>query len=290
MSSGRNASPETEFSTAGMRTRSRTLSLRSITMRASASTVAPPAMSFFIISIELDGLRSSPPVSKQTPLPTRVTLGWLGLPQVMSISRGALNRVNQGEVLLEQVLADDALHLGAERLRKFACGGFEVGRPHIIRGRIDEIACQRNAPGDARNILAIDMLGNFERNLGAHRLAVARKAIRIQREAERGEPRIMRRIGEAVVTGREKARQPAGREQVLVPLVSILEPEQHRGKAALPRQQHMPAGLRLEAGCIGEGKRRCIEAFTKSGPGSFRGEPDWDRLATAARRKDGMHG
>jgi len=37
--------------------------------------VGGPAISFFMISMPLDGLRSSPPASKQTPLPTSVTLG-----------------------------------------------------------------------------------------------------------------------------------------------------------------------------------------------------------------------
>ena len=89
MSSGRKALPATAFSTAGISTRRRTLSLASITISASASTLAAPPMSFFMISMPLDGFRSSPPVSKQTPLPTSVTLGWAGSPQVRSIRRGA---------------------------------------------------------------------------------------------------------------------------------------------------------------------------------------------------------
>ena len=56
---------------------------------ASAKTLAAPPMSFFMISIALDGLRSSPPLSKHTPLPTSVTLGSSGSPQESSISRGA---------------------------------------------------------------------------------------------------------------------------------------------------------------------------------------------------------
>ena len=58
-------------------------------MCASASAVAAPPMSFFMLSMPLDGLMSSPPVSKQTPLPTSVTFGSLSLPQVISIRRGA---------------------------------------------------------------------------------------------------------------------------------------------------------------------------------------------------------
>ncbi len=89
MSSGRNALPATAFSTAGISTRSRSLSFAAITICASASTLAAPPMSFFMISMPLDGLRSRPPLSKQTPLPTRVTLGCAASPQISSIRRGA---------------------------------------------------------------------------------------------------------------------------------------------------------------------------------------------------------
>ena len=86
---GRNALPDTLFSTAGTSTRSRTGSFAAITIDATASTVAAPPMSFFIISMPVDALRSSPPVSKHTPLPTSVTFGSLSRPHTRSISRGA---------------------------------------------------------------------------------------------------------------------------------------------------------------------------------------------------------
>ncbi len=89
MSSGRKASPAIAFSTAGISTRSRSFSLASMIMCAAASTQAAPPMSFFMISIAESGLMSSPPVSKHTPLPTSVTFGAAGSPQVRSIRRGA---------------------------------------------------------------------------------------------------------------------------------------------------------------------------------------------------------
>ena len=58
-------------------------------MCASAKAVAPPAMSFFMLSMPVSGLMSRPPVSKHTPLPTSVILGSVTLPHVMSISRGS---------------------------------------------------------------------------------------------------------------------------------------------------------------------------------------------------------
>ena len=55
---------------------------------ASPSTCAPPPMSFFISIMLPADLRSSPPESKHTPLPTRVTLGPF-VPQRRSIKRGS---------------------------------------------------------------------------------------------------------------------------------------------------------------------------------------------------------
>ena len=57
-------------------------------MSASPMAVAAPPMSFFISPMEAGGLMSSPPVSKQTPLPTRVTFGASSRPQTRSRSRG----------------------------------------------------------------------------------------------------------------------------------------------------------------------------------------------------------
>jgi hypothetical protein len=88
-SRGRKAAPEIAFSTAGMSTLSRTLSLRSMIMCASASTLAAPPMSFFISNIALSGLMSRPPESKQTPFPTSVTRGRSASPHCSSMSRGA---------------------------------------------------------------------------------------------------------------------------------------------------------------------------------------------------------
>ncbi len=89
MSIGRIALPDTEFSTQGKSTRSRTGSLASMIAWARPSMIAAPAISFFISRMPAAGLRSRPPLSKHTPLPTKVTFGAAGSPQTMSTRRGA---------------------------------------------------------------------------------------------------------------------------------------------------------------------------------------------------------
>ena len=62
------------LSAAGIRIRRRKSSLAAIAMCPSASAAAAPPMSFFMMSMALAGLMSRPPVSKQMPLPTSVTI------------------------------------------------------------------------------------------------------------------------------------------------------------------------------------------------------------------------
>ena len=104
-------------------------------------------MSFFMLSMPDAGLRSRPPVSKHTPLPTSVTLGSLSLPQVRSISRGArvLARPTAwiiGKFCFSRSSPTDDLDLGAVLLGELLRRGRELDRPHVGRRRGDEIARQ----------------------------------------------------------------------------------------------------------------------------------------------------
>ena len=165
MSRGRKLVPEIEFSTAGMMTRSRTLSLRAMIMWPSASAVAAPAMSFFMLSMPASVLMSRPPVSKHTPLPTSVTFGSPSLPQVMSISRGArragADRGDQRELLGERVASGD-FHGCAMLLGERAGGVFQLGRAHVVGRRVDEIARQRHAFDDAGEVVAVDAVRHHQ--------------------------------------------------------------------------------------------------------------------------------
>ena len=77
------------------------------------SMIAAPAhVLLHQFSMPAAGLRSSPPVSKHTPLPTSVTLGASSLAPARSTSRGArragaADRVDGRVVLCEQIVADD---------------------------------------------------------------------------------------------------------------------------------------------------------------------------------------
>src|SRR5262249_56057875 len=59
--------------------------------------------------------------------------------EARSARGGAADRVNEGKILLEQVLADDRAHLAAVARSERARRRFELGWPAIVRRRLAEI-------------------------------------------------------------------------------------------------------------------------------------------------------
>ena len=266
MSSGRKALPATAFSTAGISTRSRTFSLASITICASASTLAAPPMSFFMISMPLDGFRSSPPVSKHTPLPTSVTLGCAASPQVKSISRGA--RVEamptawiSGKFCFSSSSPTMQLKLAPKRVASCLRGLRQLFRPHVVGRRVDEVAREAGRFRHPRDVGGIDAVRRHQPDVGPFCLAVAAEAVAAEREGERGEARVMRRVGEAIDAGRQQAGQGAGPERVARFAGLVLEAEQHLRDRAVGRGQRQAlAGLGGKAVGLRELPRRAREA------------------------------
>ena len=103
-------------------------------------------------------------------------------------------------------------------------------------------------------ILAVDALRHGKLHVAYLALAVAGELIAAEREGERGQARIVRRIGEAIGAGRQQAHELPRPEQVLDRLVGRLDAEQHGGELAVGgRHEQEAAGLGLEAGGADEG-------------------------------------
>ena len=129
--------------------------------------------------------------------------------------RSPADRMNQRKVLLEEVIAYDALDRRAVLFGKVSRRLLQFGRPHVVRGRVDEIARERNTLGDARYVRAVDALRNLEPRAIRFRLAVAREFVGAECEGEYGEARVMRSIGEAIGARGHEAGQAARQEAVL---------------------------------------------------------------------------
>jgi hypothetical protein len=117
-------------------------------------------MSFFISSMAARRLDvEAAGVERQTPLPTSVTFGASsGSPQRRSIDprrarRGAPDRVDQRKVLPRAIRRPlTAIDPGgAEPSRRGArAASAQLGRTHVVRRRVDQVARQRGTPSAMR--------------------------------------------------------------------------------------------------------------------------------------------
>ena len=136
-----------------------------------------------------------------------------------------------------------------ERLR----GQRQLFRAHVVRRRIDEVARQGSRFRHPRDVGDVDAVGRHQPHLGLIRLAIAAEAITPERKRERGQARVMRRVGEAIDARRQQARQRAGPEQVAGFAGLVFEAENDLRDLAVGRGQRQTlAGLGGKV--VGEGK------------------------------------
>ena len=207
-----------------MSTRRRTGRLAAMIMDARPSTLAAPPMSFFISAIELPGLRLRPPVSKHTPLPTSVTLGWLSLPpdeveQARRAQRGAANGVDHREVLFKQLISRGHFQTGSMGIDQTAGDRFQFVRPHVIGRDVDEVTCQIGALDLPQNIFAINTLRPVELRQRRGVFLVAIKTVAAQMPGESCQKQGLRIItegfgvGEMIAPGGQLHRQQARQQR-----------------------------------------------------------------------------
>jgi hypothetical protein len=110
--------------------------------------------------------------------------------------------VDQREILLQQIVADDGADVGVMLRGYRARRVLELAGTHVVRRRVDQVAHQRDRLDDALQILAIDALRRIELDVAAVRLVVAREAIAAERKRQGGEPHVMWIVGEAVGAAR----------------------------------------------------------------------------------------
>ena len=177
-------------------------------------------MSFFMISMALSGLMSSPPVSKHTPLPTSVTFGCLASPQRRSISRGARDEARptawmSGKFSFSRSSPVTQLALAPCRFASARAASSSSAGPMSFAGVLMRSRASVDALDHARQIRASTPSGTTSRTLRSSGLAVAREAVGAEREGERGEPRVVRCVCETIEAGRQADRRgcPAGTDR-----------------------------------------------------------------------------
>ena len=198
--------------------------------------------------------------------------------QARRARRRAADGVNERKIVLEEIVAGDAARRRALPLRERAGGIFQFLRAHVVRGRIDEIACERHAVDDAREVGAVHAIRQHQTDLAIVTLAVTREAIGAEREGERGEPRIVRCVGETIKPVRQQSGEASRQEQV-ARAVRLFEPEQHCAEPAVGAGQgQIASGLGFETGGLGERARGGIELAGDVAPARRRHEGDRNGL------------
>jgi hypothetical protein len=119
---------------------------------------------------------------------------------------------------------------------------------------------------------------------------VAGEAVSAERDRERGEPRIVRHVGEAVDARRQCGRQRAGPERILKRVIGGFEAEQDTGdRAVRSRQQQLPGRLGLETRGVGIGAGAGVKLRALLRPARRRHEGNGNGGRGAAGEEGWMH-
>ena len=201
---------------------------------------------------------------------------------------GAADRMNERKIVGEEIVADDHA-----RARAVAAGERrgrigDLAGPHVVRRRVDEVAREIDGLGGARELGAVDAVGNFDAHL-VRRLAVADEAVGAERNRERGKARVMGRVGEAIGAARQHAGERAGQEGIdRLALLPPVRTARRRGcRRARAGTHGAPATARSRG--HGEGAGARIEARADVAPGRSGHEPDRNGRGGAAGHEGRMH-
>ncbi len=84
----------------------------------------------------------------------------------------------------EEVVADDLGHGRAVGLGEGPGRGGKLGRAHVVRGGVDQIASQRFGGSDRLEARDVDAVGRDEHGLRRRRVTVAAEAVAVEEPAE----------------------------------------------------------------------------------------------------------
>jgi hypothetical protein len=163
--------------------------------------------------------------------------------------------------ILQQLVTNRNLHLGAVAIGERARGFGELRRPQVVRRRVDQVAGEEHRLDGAAERATIDAFGQRELRCLSLGLAVARETVAAERESERRKARVRERRGKAPDAGGKNSRE-LSREQRVV----------------RAWQQEVIAGLGLERRGFGEGAGQCRKAPARRFPVRVVDEPDRLRL------------
>ena len=175
--------------------------------------------------------------------------------------RGGADRVDQREVGGQQCVANYLGEADSVSGGQIASGLGEIGRAHVVGWRVDEIAGEGDAVGDAGDVRAINAGGKDQAARAEPVGAIAREAIGAESEGETGQRRIGEAIAQAINARRKNGGEFAGKKRR--GRLALAEAEENRGDAPLASVQRRDdgdfAGTGGEAGGADPGGSAAVE-------------------------------
>ncbi len=85
--------------------------------------------------------------------------------------------MNEGKILLAEIISGNRSHRGAATLGEPASGIFKLGRAHVIGRSVDEVARKKDALDNASKLLSIDVARQLQPKLLVVLLPIAAKSV-----------------------------------------------------------------------------------------------------------------
>ena len=163
--------------------------------------------------------------------------------------RGAADRMDQREILFQRDRRRSrSSTLAPCRFASARAASSSSAGPMSFDGVLIEIARERHGFGDAGQIRAVDAVRHGEADIAlVLDFAIAREPISAEREGERGEPRVVRRIGETIDAGRQETGEAARQERIARAVADFPGRTARRQARRWLRQREMAPGLGLES-------------------------------------------
>ena len=165
--------------------------------------------------------------------------------QARRAGRGAADRVDHREVLLQQVVARGDLDRRRRCRRPGRAQPFQLVRPHVVGRRVDQVAGQRLARRDRLDARGIDALGRDQAGPAGALAVVAVEAVAASSQpsasvaASPGRQAVSRRIGAARAA--LHARPPAGNGRAPAPGACRSRPAPAGAPPRPAGSQHSPS-------------------------------------------------
>ena len=179
---------------------------------------------------------------------------------------GAADGVDHREILLQQLIADDALERGVVALCEMARRGFDPVGAEVVGRRVDQVAAEDDRLGDACHLVRIDAVRHREPDGLRRAGAVAVKIVAAEEPREGRERRVVGRVLEAIGALGQDAGQLAGEERVLPAGIRADAEHGAEDAAILVGKQAVRSRFRLKALRDGEGPRGRRQRRQNRGP------------------------